>query len=127
MIESIDIRFIRQSEMRQPGIGDWWFEGGVLHIRATRDTVGVTEGGDELPFLVAVHEMVEAYLCKRHGVDQHQVDDFDNAFESEDRDDPNAEPGDDPRAPYRTEHRSAMLVEHFVASLLGISDYGTIR
>lgn len=119
LIRQIDIQFIPEAQMRQPGIGDWWFEGDILHVRAV-------EGDLDGPFLVALHELVEAWLCKAHGVDQLAVDDFDNLFETEPHPD-EAEPGDDPRAPYRTEHRQAMLIEHLMANFLGISDYGTIR
>lgn len=122
----IEIRFIPEAEMRQPGIGDWWFEGDTLHIRATNDTLGVTEGGDQWPFLVAIHEAVEAFLCREAGVDQQAVDDFDNSFVPPD-DDPDAEPGDDPASPYREQHRKAMLIEHLLAIFLGVSDYGMIR
>ena len=114
-VSSIDIRFIPESEMRRPALGDWWHEGSVLHIRAT------SEGGQQAAFLVALHELVEAWLCDAHGVAEADVDAFDDAFTGDD------EPGDDPKAPYRAEHRAAMLVEHLMALFLGITDYGTIR
>lgn len=103
--------------MRQPGIGDWWFDGSVLHVRAI---------DNEDAFLVAVHELVEAWLCDQAGVDQKDVDAFDLAFEAEGHD-PEEEPGDDPRAPYRAQHRDAMIVEHLVARMLGVTGYGVIR
>jgi hypothetical protein len=127
VIKNIDIRFIPEAEMRQPGIGDWWYDGDTLHVRATNDTEGVTDGEGPWPFLIALHEMVEATLCEAHGVDQKAVDDFDNAFETEPDHADDDEPGDDPRAPYRTEHRQAMLIEHLMANFLGFTDYGTIK
>lgn len=122
----IDIRFIPEAEMRQPGIGDWWFDGETLHIRATNDTPDVTDGDGPWPFLVALHETVEAILCQAHGVDGKAVDDFDNLFEAEGHDEDD-EPGDDERAPYRAEHRQAMIIEHLMANFLGVTDYGVIR
>lgn len=118
-IRRIDVQFIPEGEMRQPGIGDWWFEGDALHIRSL-------DGEGHEPFLVSLHEMVEAWLCRARGVDQKAVDDFDNLFETEDHADED-EPGDDSRAPYRTEHRQAMLIEHLMANFLGITDYGAVR
>ena len=38
-----------------------------------------------------------------------------------------AEPGDDPRAPYRREHRFAMLMEMLMAHELGIDGYGVCK
>lgn len=116
-MKAIDVQFIPEDEMRQSGLGDWWFEADTLHIRAV-------EGEDA--FLVALHELVEAVLCEAHGVSTKQVDDFDNLFDAEEHED-HDEPGDDPRAPYRTEHRQAMLIEHLMANFLGRDNYGTIR
>jgi len=118
----IDIRFIPQSEMRPeaPGIGDWFWEGETLHVRA------VTGQGVETSFLVALHEMVEAVLCNKHGVSEAAVDAFDAQFELEEHGEDD-EPGDDPRAPYRAEHRQAMLIEMLMANFLGLTDYGVIR
>lgn len=119
MIRRIDIRFISEPEMRQPGIGDWWFTPDTLHIRAV-------ESHDDEAFLVALHELVEAWLCRANGIEQQAVDAFDVLFETESH--PNeAEPGDDPRAPYRLEHRKAMLLEMLMANFLGLSSYGTVR
>ncbi len=119
MIDTIDIRFIPQDQMRQPGIGDWWFAGNTLNIRTV-------EGDEDEAFLVALHELCESWLCRKFGVDQQAVDDFDNLFETEGHP-KEAEPGDDPRAPYRSEHRQAMLIEHLMANFLGLTAYGTIR
>jgi hypothetical protein len=124
-ISKVDIRFIPEAEMRQPGLGDWWFEDGVLHIRATTDSEE-TRGDCKWAFLIALHEMVEAMLCRAHGVSQEAVDEFDLLFDSEEHDDED-EPGDDRRAPYRKEHRAAMLIEHMMAHFLGVTNYGTIR
>ena len=49
--------------------------------------------------LIAVHELVEALLCKAHGVTTEAVDTWDMGPGHE-----LDEPGDDPRAPYHREH-----------------------
>lgn len=109
--------------MRIPGVGDWFYQGDTLNISASGETP------DER-FLIALHELVEAWLCRRAGVTQDEVDLHDLTFEAEraagahGEDD---EPGDDPRAPYRAQHRAAMLVEHLMANFLGLSNYGVIR
>jgi hypothetical protein len=113
----IDIRFVTPDEQRYDTLGDWWWEGEVLHIRATK-SADMAEGES---LLIALHELVEAWLCKEEGVPQAAVDAFDLAFTGE------GEPGDDPAAPYRTQHRRAMLIEHLMAAFLGLSDYGVVR
>lgn len=131
----IDIRTIPESTMRYPSLGDWFYEGAadgeeadgekadreeVLCIRAV-DTLSDNEA-----FLVALHELVEAWLCRDKGVSQEAVDAFDLAFIPP-RNDPDAEPGDHPDAPYRIQHRQAMMVEHLMALFMGVTDYGVVR
>lgn len=122
-IRRIVVEFIPEEKQRYPTLGDWFYEGDTLQVRAS----GPTE--DEA-FLVALHEMVEVWLCRKAGVGQAGVDAFDLAFEAEreaGQHDPDDEPGDDPRAPYRKQHRFAMLIEHLTARELGLDDYGTVR
>lgn len=111
----IIIDTIPAGNMRYDTCGDWREEDGAL----------VVEVSDEVPaeerFLVALHELVEAELCRRRGIGQAEVDAFDMAFKGE------GEPGDDPAAPYRREHRQAMLIEHMMANFLGLTGYGEVR
>jgi hypothetical protein len=106
--------------MRVPGWGDWWFEGDVLHVRSVNDDP------DCNPFLIALHELVECWLCKERGITAEQVDAFDAAFELK-RVNEDDEPGDDPAAPYHRQHRFACLIEFMTALELGIVDYGVMR
>lgn len=97
--------------------GDWWTaRSGDVHIVVTKLDVLDDEG-----FLIALHELVEWKLCQKRGITQKFVDDFDMAFKGE------GEPGDDPAAPYREQHRQAMIVEHLVANFLGMTSYGEVR
>lgn len=63
--------------------------------------------------LVQFHEMIEALLCKAHGVSQDAVTAYDKASQAE-------EPGDEPDAPYTNEHTVAMAMERILARELGI-------
>lgn len=75
-------------------------------------------------FLVALHEMVEYELCKMHGITDRDVVSFDVNFEAERRMNLHpidAEPGDHPKAPYRSEHEFATMIEMMVAKRLGVS------
>lgn len=117
----IIIETVTAEEMRPPYnapgpmCGDWYLASdGVLMIKVTADVLS-REG-----FLYALHELVEAMLCMQHGVPQGAVDAFDAKFTGD------GEPGDDPRAPYRDQHRQAMLIEHLMANFLGMDGYGTV-
>jgi hypothetical protein len=114
----IIIECLTQGEMRYDTTGDWFFDkDGNLIIQVV--------GGDPLDhdeaFLVALHELIEVKLCHLAGVTQGAVDAFDFAFKGE------GEPGDDPKAPYRKQHRQAMMVEHLMALFMGKYDYGKVE
>jgi len=105
--------------MRYETAGDWRWENDVLVIDVVHDNMP----SEDHQFLIALHELVEAFLCLKRGISQAQVDQFDMNWEGGTEE----EPGDDPRAPYGKEHRFAMLIEHLIAHELGIRPYGTVR
>ena len=98
---------------RYDTLGDWYYEDETLHIKAA--------GKEEEAFLIALHELVEAYLCRNRGITQKQVDDFDMGWFG------HGEPGDSVAAPYGKEHRFAMVMEHLMAHELGLVGYGEIK
>jgi len=65
--------------------------------------------------LIAVHELIEALLCRAHGVTTEAVDAWDMGPGKE-----MDEPGDDPRAPYHREHDFALCVERLLAHEIGV-------
>jgi hypothetical protein len=71
-------------------------------------------GNDDYEFLVALHELVESYLCERRGITAADVDAFDFPFRGD------GEPGDNPTAPYFREHAFATKVERLMADELGV-------
>lgn len=105
--------------------GNWaWEPGETLTIQVSRLP------DERYEFLVALHELVEAYLCKAAGVSTEAVTRFDLAWEQVRRDSPSAasaealagisEPGDDPTCPYRLEHKRATMVEQLAAEWLEV-------
>jgi len=119
-VKRIVIEAITPEQARLPaysvmGCGDWWRENGTLNIRVVGDDL------DEEGFLIALHELVEERLCAIAGVPQQEVDDFDAQFCGD------GEPGDDIAAPYREQHRKAMIIEHLMAVFMGIKGYGRIE
>jgi len=111
----IIIEAIPREQMRYATDGDWFERGDDLMIQVPNDLPH-----DE-QFLIALHELVEVKLCIMEGVSQQAVDEFDFAFTGD------GEPGDSPYAPYRNQHRRAMLVEHMRASFMGLDSYGRVE
>lgn len=113
---NINVRIIPHKEQRYETQGDWWFTPeDNLEIRVTELNSWLYET------LIAIHEIIEAVLCKRRGISEARVSEFDMVFEErrlEGKAD--GEPGDDARAPYRDEHFTAEIVERLLALELGI-------
>ena len=104
------------AKMRYPTVGDWQFKpDGSLHITVARMSDRRYE------FLVGLHELVEALLCKQAGVSQAAVDAFDVEYETRRKQGDDSEPGDAAGAPYRREHVIASVTERLAADLLGVN------
>jgi hypothetical protein len=111
----ITIETIPHENQRYPTAGDWlWPNEHNLLIR-------VSEMGDwRKEAAVAVHELVEAILCKADGVAEDAVDAFDRAYEADRTSLDDSEPGDDPTAPYHRQHCFATAVERMLIAALGV-------
>jgi hypothetical protein len=107
-----------QDQMRYDTLGDWFYDD---QGNTVIQVVGADPFDDDQAFLIVLHELVECKLAHKRGITQGAVDAFDFAFTGE------GEPGDDPSAPYRREHRFAMLIEHLMARELGIEGYGKVE
>lgn len=116
MVHTITVRTLQPEHMRYATLGDWRVEDGALLIEVSENC-----GGQDERVLVALHEQIEAILCLKRGITQKIVDDFDLSFNGE------GEPGDELDAPYRREHRFAMLVEHMMAHEMGVIGYGKVE
>jgi len=116
IIESVE----SPSSMRFPycndpeSLGDWYVDddGNTRVV-----IVGTDPLDDDQAFLVAIHEIVEMKLCRKEGVPQESVDEFDAQFKGP------GEPGEDPRAPYFDQHRKALIVEYLLATWLNMEHY----
>lgn len=71
-------------------------------------------------FLIAIHELIEAFLCECAGITEQQVDDFDMNYAEKAVSDPD-EPGDYPKAPYYHQHQIATGIERILAAEAGVS------
>jgi hypothetical protein len=107
---------IEHHEQRYSTCGDWEVEpDGFVTISVSR------MDNEDYVFLVQLHEMAEAYLCKKRGIEQAVVDEFDIRYEVNRPEGDESEPGDDPRAPYYKEHQFATAIERFMAEELGVN------
>jgi hypothetical protein len=114
-MENISIKTVDKKKIRNGGIGD--YKRGVdgsLHILVARMK------NKDYEFLVAIHELVEAWLADRHGVNYKEIDQYDKEYKGP------GEPGETKDAPYKEEHKFANKIEYLVGKELEIDmkDYG---
>lgn len=113
---NILIKTIPHEMQRYETVGDWVFDG------EGNITIFVSDMGDwKKEMLVAFHEIVEVLICKKRGITQEIVDDFDMKFEQNRKFGDLSEPGDSPEAPYRREHFFATNVERLLSAELGVN------
>ena len=106
----IQIETIPHEQQRYSTTGDWqWDPEDTLQMHVS------TLPDWRFSALIAVHELVEALLCRAHGVTTEMVDAWDMGPGKELDD-----PGDDPRAPYHREHDFAVGIERLFAHELGV-------
>jgi hypothetical protein len=101
-------------------VGNYWHDvdsGGaeVLEIRVSRMRDRRYE------FLVALHEMIEAFVCEWRRIPFAAITGFDIEYERNRREGDRSEPGAAPGAPYRAEHQLAECVERIVARELRVN------
>ena len=111
----IQLRTIPHSEQRYETVGDWEnLPDGSLRISVS------DMGNDDYAFLVAIHELVEVWLCNKRGITDEAVSAFDIEYEKNRPEGDESEPGDHPDAPYRKEHFFATNIERMIALELGV-------
>lgn len=110
---NISIKTIPQKSQKYPTCGNYWLDKkGKVQFR-------VSQFGNEYEqFAVVLHEMIEAFLCKKAGIKWSAIDKFDIAYENA-RSSGVApcgckiqeEPGKDIHAPYGIYHDFATVIE----------------
>lgn len=108
---------IVQRDQHRPEVDgvDWfWDESGNLVVKVSP----IGDWRDE--FLLMVHEIIEAGICKHLGVSQQAVDAFDKAYDDAHPDEPDLNAGDDPLAPYDRAHTMATACERAIAFALDV-------
>jgi hypothetical protein len=121
----IQIDTIPHGDQRYPTWADW-----EMLEASNRLMVAVSQVGDwRYEYLAAIHELLEATVCRHMGITQGDVDAFDVDYENRRMagkiraacgckitDDP----GSDVHAPYRQAHKYAESVEYGLARLLNV-------
>ena len=112
----IIIETIAHKRQRYPTVGDWFYKRGVLHIRVSKLCCCRREA------LIAVHELVEALLCRGANISERSVTAFDKKLLKAGG---TMEPGDHVLAPYQRQHCIATGIERLLAAELGVywADY----
>lgn len=113
----IEIQVIPHNLQRYPTVGDWY-----LDQASGKMLIKVSDMEDwRAESLVSIHELVEALLCRAAGVESHQVDAWDMAYEKNRKPGDDSEPGDHPDAPYHKQHFIATQVEKLVCAAMGLT------
>ena len=114
-MRKISIETIPHAQHRYETVGDYW--------HPTDDSVEVRVsdmGNPDYEFLVAIHELIELYLCKKRGIAEPDIKAFDEEFEAKREEGNEDEPGDSPLAPYQKEHQFATKIESQLAAELSV-------
>ena len=102
---NIRIKTVKQGTLPFNRVGDWHWEGRTL-------VVSVEKRRDwRYEFLVGIHELSEAFLCKASGISEEQIDQFDK------------EHGGKwiPSGPGYREHLAAEGIERILAAMSGVN------
>jgi hypothetical protein len=111
----IVIETLPLKKLRYKSLGDYFEDHGVEYIQ-------VAELGDwRMELAIAIHELVEDYICKHRGIKEEDIMAFDLEFEKNRPKGNDSEPGDSPLAPYTKEHQIATAVERLLCSYLDVS------
>ena len=71
---NIEIKTIPDKEQRYDTVGDYWKKDGVDEIRVS------SISNRQYEFLIAIHEMVEQFLCESAGITDEEITKFDFPF-----------------------------------------------
>ena len=114
-MNKITIEFIPHKEQRLPGSigGDWYFDSDdnlVIKVSDMKDW--------RYNFLLAMHEMNEAILCKNAGITTEMVDA--DELKSSPTDNPDSFSGY-PGSCYQNQHNDALALEWLMSRLLDVN------
>ena len=107
-----------QKILRSEQVGDWFYTDSRIKVNVLK-TLPL-----DSQLAVAIHELIEAWLCRRDNITDEVVCAFDDQYEAERKEGKHGEqdePGDDPACPYREQHMAATHVERAVCAAIGLN------
>jgi hypothetical protein len=119
--ELVRITSIPHKAQRYNTVGDWQFIAGefdkILDKNIPNLRIRISNLSDErYMYLVAIHEYIEAIICKYTGITEKDVDNWDINYSGKYN-----EPGDDPLCPYNLAHSFATVVEREIAKKIKVN------
>jgi hypothetical protein len=116
-LSKILVERIAQEKQRYSTCGDWEFlDDGPNGAETLRVRVSMMHDFRS-EVAVALHEAVEALLCRAAGISGAEADRFDISGPGAQLDDP----GNDPRAPYHIQHMWSTIIERMAVKAMGLS------
>ena len=109
----IEVNIVPQEQIRNNGLGDYFFEHGklVFNIADTKHPLYTK--------LILIHELIEQTLTEAKGIKESDINIYDKRFEVL-YPDSNEEPGEMHDCPYRNEHTVSEAIERILCAYLGI-------
>ena len=101
--------------MRYETIGDYFDKNDKTFIEV------YNLNNEDMNFCVAIHELIEQYLCKKKGIKERDIMKFDLNFEKNRKEGDFSEPGDADSCIYGRQHRFAENIERQLAYELGLN------
>lgn len=102
---SVRIKTVKPGELPYNRIGDWTWKGKQLIISVQRMKDWKHE------FLIAMHELAEAFLCKSAGISEEEIDQFDKEHDGQWI----------PSGPGYKEHLTSTGIESIMAAISGVN------
>jgi hypothetical protein len=112
----INIRTKPIQRMRYSTLGDYyWMVSPVPEENILKIVVAEMDNSDD-EFLIALHELIEAYLVEKKDLSYKEIDEWDLKVIKEKGE--NIEPGEVKGCPYAKEHRIALKIEKIMEKYL---------
>ena len=119
MALNIIIRTAPERLVRAHQSGDWTYTERTILASVMEDTYP-----PQSELIIGIHEVIEAFLCRKMGITDAEVVAFDEKYEREraqGQHPEDAEPGDAEDCPYRIPHQAATHVERAACHALDVS------
>jgi hypothetical protein len=112
---TITITQVEDTDFRYDTLGDWQYDEQPDGVVARISVPKFSRDTNYAAWLIAIHELVELFLCVRQGVTQQAADEFHASRPDSD------EYGDEVDCPYYEQHQIADAVEKLMCRAIGVS------